>query len=106
MVVTWNLLNSQSLLFSTSHLCELVGCSIRSCSHMDGDATSQIRKIECRLTITAIRGADQIKECLVFGNRKCRAFTKHPSHWRKVAGEHSNLDRKSTRLNSSHVALS
>src|SRR5689334_13173427 len=89
MVVTGNLLNRQSLLFSTSHLSDLVGCSIRSCSHMDGDAARQIGEVKSLLTVTAVRGTDQLKEHVVFGNRKWLAFAKHPSDWRKVAGKHS-----------------
>jgi hypothetical protein len=58
---------------------------------MERHATAQIRQRESTFAISAIGGADELKQRLVLRNRQQLAFAEHPAGGREVAGKHADL---------------
>src|SRR6202035_46038 len=60
-------------------------------TEVNRNATPKIRQREGRLPVAAVGGADEVEQCLVFGNGKQLPFAEHPSRGGEVAGEHPDL---------------
>jgi hypothetical protein len=61
---------------------------------MDGNAALQIRERKGRLSVPAIRRANQIEERIILRDRHHGSVTEGPTYRRKIAGKHPNLTNK------------
>src|SRR5713101_3902009 len=86
MAVHGNLLHRQRHAFHPTGLSES-----ETIAKVNGKASPQIGQSESRLTIAAVRRADQIEERLVLRNRQQLSFAKHPARRSEVARKHSDF---------------
>src|SRR5258708_40308163 len=59
--------------------------------HMDWRSSPEIRQRKRRLAVAAVRGADEIEQSFVFGDRQKLSFAEHPACRGEVACEHPAL---------------
>src|SRR5688572_30303846 len=89
MAVSRNLVDGQRDLFRPPSLGENEAVAL-----MDRYPAAQIGQGEGRLSVPAVGGADQLKQCFVLADRQELSFAEHPTRGREVAREHPNLSDK------------